>query len=142
MGESRIHIETTKPVQECAQTFRKAAEESYTGGRKFLAGLNKAVGTALGQPTMGGLEFFTPLSTPFDSVDGGPAWQAGVLIPGYNNVLIPGYNKMRGASKMAVHIYVVDHGDKREAQLVGPHGLGDRGSTDRLLQSIANRLSS
>lgn len=133
MRESRIHIETTKSVQECAQTFREAAEESYTGGRKFLAGLNKAVGTALGQPTMGGLEFFRPPSTPFDSVEGGPAWQAGALIPGYN--------KMRGASKMAVHIYVVDHGDKREVQLVGPYGLGDKSSTDKLLQSIASRFS-
>lgn len=133
MRESRINIETTMSVQECARVFREASEESYTGGRKFLAGLNKAVGAALGQPTMGGLEYFTPPSTPFDSVDGGPAWQAGVLIPGYN--------KMRGATKMAVHIYVVDHGDKREVELVGPRGLGDKGSTDRLLQSIASRFS-
>lgn len=133
MRESRIHIETTKSVQECTRTFREAAETSYTGGRKLLAGLNKAVGTALGQPTMGGLEYFTPPSTPFDSVEGGPSWQAGVLIPGYN--------KARGARKMAVHIYVVDHGDKREVQLVGPYGIGDKGSTDRLLQSIASHFS-
>ena len=133
MRESRIDIQTTKSVQECARTFREAAEESYTGGRRFLAGLNKAVGTALGQPTMGGLEYFTPSSAPFDSVDGGPAWQAGVLIPGYN--------KVRGARKMAVHIYVVDLGDKREIQLVGPYGIGDKASTDRLLQSIASHFS-
>jgi hypothetical protein len=133
MRESCINIETTKSVQECARTFREAADESYTGGRKFLAGLNKVVGTALGQPTIGGLEYFTPPPTPFESVDGGPAWQAGVLIPGYN--------KVRGANKMGVHIYVVDHGDKREVQLVGPYGLGDKGSTDRLLQSIASHFS-
>ena len=56
-------------------------------------------------------------------------------------MLIPGYNKMRGPTEISVHMYVVDHGDKREVQLVGPYGLGDKGSTDRLLQSIASRFS-
>lgn len=60
MRESCINIGTTKSVQECAHTLREGAEESYTGGRKFFAGLNKVVGTALGQPTVGGLEYFTP----------------------------------------------------------------------------------
>lgn len=37
-----------------------------------------------------------------------------------------GSSKVHGASKLAVIMYVVDQGDKREVQLVGPYGVGTR----------------
>lgn len=49
---------------------------------------------------------------------------------------MPGHSKMHGATKMAVHIYVVDEGNRRLVQLVGPYSIGDKGSTERLLKRI------
>lgn len=124
MQESRLEFATTKSVAECASTFSSAVKASYGAARKLLRGVAVIRGG-----NSGGVEFFTPDAGPFSSVGRPPDWQAGVWIPGYN--------KMHGASRMAVHIYVVDHGDQREVQLVGPYGLGEKGSTDRLLKNIA-----
>jgi hypothetical protein len=55
----------------------------------------------------GGLEYFTPPSAHFDSIDGRPVWQAGALIRGYS--------KVRGTTKMVDHIYVVDLSAGRRA---------------------------
>ena len=37
-----------------------------------------------------------------------------------------GSSKVYGASELAGNIYVVDQGDKREGQLIGPYGIGTR----------------
>jgi hypothetical protein len=132
MRDLRIEFQTNRSVKECAETFRGAVQASDGGMRK----LHRAAGMMRGVPMGGddacGLEFFTPNSSPFDSVTGQPTWKAGAFVPGFS--------KMYGASKMAVHIYVADRGEKREVQLVGPYGMGDKGSTERLLQSIAERF--
>lgn len=133
MRDARIEFRTTQTVEQCARTFREAIEASYGGGRKLVRAAGILRGALMGgSADPGGLEYFTPDSSPFDSLSGGPAWQAGVWVPGYS--------KLTGPSRMAVHIYVVDHGDKREVQLVGPHGVGDKGSTERLLKSIAGHF--
>lgn len=81
---------------------------------------------------IGGVEFFTPDDSPFSSIGKQPDWQAGAWIPGLN--------KLYGSGRVAVHIYVVDQGSDREVQLVGPHGMGDKGSTERLLHKIASHF--
>jgi hypothetical protein len=132
MRDLRIELQTTKTVKECAETFRGAVQASYGGVRKLHRAAGMLRGAITGGDDTGGIEFFTPNSSPFDSATGEPAWKAGAFVPGFS--------KMYGASKMAVHIYVVDQGDKREVQLVGPYGMGDKGSTERLLQAIASRF--
>jgi len=131
MRDSRIEFHTNKTVEECARTFREAVEASYSPGRKLLRAVGSLRSGATGGDSFGGVEYFTPPPSPFDGANG-PAWQGGAFVPGFS--------KMYGASKMAVHIYVVDRGDQREVQLVGPYGVGDKGSTERLLQSIASRF--
>lgn len=132
MRDLRMEFQTTKTVPECAETFRDAVKASYGGGRKLMRATGLLRGAMMGGDDVGGIEFFTPGSSPFDSVTGQPTWKAGAFVPGFS--------KMYGASKMAVHIYVVDRGDNREVQLVGPYGMGDRGSTERLMQAIAGRF--
>lgn len=127
MQESRIDFKTNKTVKECANAFRQAVTTSYGAGRK----LARAASMLRGSDT-GGIEFFTPESSPFSSLNGETAWSAGAFVPGHN--------LMTGATRMAVHIYVVDHGDSREVQLVGPRGFGDKGSTERLLRTIAGQF--
>jgi hypothetical protein len=127
-----MDFQTTKSVQECANTFRTAVELSYGGGRKLMRAAGMLRGAIAGGGDLGGVEFFTPKSSPLDGTTERPDWKSGVFVPGFS--------KMYGASKMAVHIYVVDRGDKREVQLVGPYGMGDKGSTERLLQTIASRF--
>jgi hypothetical protein len=127
MRVSCIEFETSRTVQECASTFRDAIQTSCGGGR----------GTVRGRLTSNAdssvIKFFTPKSSPFGSVNGGPAWSAGVLVPGDS--------KLDGARRIAIHIYVVDHGATREVQVVGPYGDEDKGSTGRLLRSIARCFS-
>jgi hypothetical protein len=121
MQEVRVEFQSQMTVQQCVQTFSTAVKSSYGGARRLLRGV-----AALRGEGSGGLEFFVPPAT------GGatqPTWQSGAWVPGYS--------KMHGASRMAVHIYVVDHGAQREIQLVGPYGVGEKGSTERLLNKIA-----
>jgi hypothetical protein len=130
MRVSCIEFETSKTVQECASTFRDAVQTSCGGGRKAVRALSAVRGGLTSDADSGGIEFFTPESSPFGRVNGGPAWSAGVLVPGHS--------KLDGAGRMAIHIYVVDHGAKRGVQVVGPYGLEDRSSAERLLRSIAS----
>lgn len=127
MQESRIDLKTSKTVKECASTFRQAVTTSYGAGRKLARAASMLRGS-----DVGGIEFFTPKSSPFSSVDGETIWSAGAFVPGHN--------LMTGATRMAVHIYVVDRGDSREVQLVGPRGFGDKASTERLLRAIAGHF--
>ena len=107
-------------------TFKDAVEQSYTGGRKLMKGL-----AALGGRSGNKLEFFEPSDTPFSCLDGGPAFKAGAFVPGYS--------KLHGTVQMAVHIYVMENGSHRSVQLVGPYSMGEKGSTERLIKSIAAR---
>jgi hypothetical protein len=122
MNELRVEFETAMSVEGCAQAFRTSVQKSYSGGRKLIGGLAAMRGNG------GGIEFFTPSDGPFDDLAEGPAWKAGAFVPGHS--------KMHGATKMAVHIYVVDEGNRRQVQLVGPYSVGDKGSTERLLNHI------
>ncbi len=124
MQEVRIEFLSPMTVQQCIQTFQVAVKASYGGARRLLRGA-----AALRGEGSGGLEFFTP---PSGGGDPQPTWQSGAWVPGYS--------KMHGASRMAVHIYVVDRGGQREIQLVGPYGMGEKGSTERLLNKIAEQF--
>jgi hypothetical protein len=123
MKEVRSEFETNKTVEQCAVTFRDSVQRSYGVGRKLIAGLGSLRGS-----TSGGVEFFDSQDSPFSVIGPSPTWKAGALIPGHS--------KWSGATKMAVHIYVLDKGDTRLVQLVGPYGTGDKGSTERLVSSI------
>jgi hypothetical protein len=122
MNEIRVEFATAKSVEQCASAFRGAAMKSYGVGRKLLGGLGALRGSG------GGLEFFVPEHDAFSVLGSSPTWKAGVFVPGHS--------KLHGATKMAVHIYVVDEGSKRQVQLVGPYATGDKGSTERLLNGI------
>jgi hypothetical protein len=132
MRVSCIEFETSKTVQECASTFRDAVQANYGNGGKAAPAVSMVCGGLTSDADGAGIEFFTPDASPFGSVNGGPAWSAGVVVPGCS--------RLDGARQMAIHIYVVDHGAKREVQVVGPYGLEDKGSTARLLRSIASRF--
>ena len=123
MKEVRSDFETTWTVEQCAATFRDAVRRNYGVGRKLIAGLR-----ALRGNTQGGVEFFDPQDSPAGVTGPSPTWKAGAFIPGHN--------KLSGATKVAIHIYVLDQGNKRLVQLVGPYGAGEKGSTERLLASI------
>jgi hypothetical protein len=130
MPEVRTEFTTKQSVQECANTFRNAVKGSYGASRKLLRVASSMRGGLLGGGGEGGIEFFVPSDTPFSQVDGSPDWMAGAYVPGYS--------KLHGATRMAVHIYVVDEGHHRVVQLVGPYGMGERGSTERLVKTIAS----
>ena len=122
MNQLEVEFPTKLSVEECAGAFRAAVQKSYGASRKLIGGLSALRGNG------GGIEFFTPSDGPFDAVGKSPAWKAGAFVPGHS--------KMHGATKMAVHIYVVDEGNRRLVQLVGPYSIGDKGSTERLLKRI------
>jgi hypothetical protein len=125
MQRSRIEFSTGKSVQECAATFQQAVRLSCGGARRPKRG-----GVLLrGQD--GEVEFFTPGPAACISLADQPAWQSAAWIPGLSRVYEP--------DRLAVHIYVVDHGDHREVQLVGPHGARDKDSAHRLLIGIADQ---
>ncbi len=128
MQDIRIEFETNATVRQCEGTFQEAVRASYGGARRLF----RAVTAIRDGIDSGGLEFFTPDATPFSQAGPQPDWQAGAHIPGFS--------KMYGASRVTVHIYVVDKGDRRIVQLVGPYSMGDKGSTQRALQSIAARF--
>lgn len=121
MQDTRIEFMTTKSVEDCSATFHRAAKSSYGGARRMLRGAAMLRGSG-----SEGFEFFTPGPSPYSAAKAD--WQSGVYVPGYS--------KMHGASRMCVHIYVVDRGEEREVQLVGPYGLGEKGSTERLMNTI------
>lgn len=123
MSDLRIEFETKMSVARCAQTFCEAVQSSYGPGRRILRGLSVLRGN-----DEGGVEFFEP-SGGLPSFGRQPTWKGGAFVPGQS--------KMYGATRMAVHAYVVDNGDSRTVQLVGPYGMGDKGSTSRLLRSVA-----
>jgi hypothetical protein len=127
MNEVRIKFNTGKSIEECSNTFQQAVKASYGGARKLLRGVSVIRGS-----DAGGVEFFTPEATPFSGLAEQPSWKAGAWIPGYS--------KMHGAGRMAVQIYVLDHGSNREVQLVGPYSMGEKGSTQRLLENISGRF--
>jgi hypothetical protein len=126
MNEMRIEFETAMSVAGCAQTFREAVQASYGPARRVLRGLSVLRGN-----DGGGVEFFEP-SGGLPGAGPQPAWRGGAFVPGQS--------KMHGATRMAVHAYVVDNGQSRMVQLVGPYGMGDKGSTSRLLRSVASRF--
>ena len=123
MQEIRNSFQTTLSVKDCEATFRQSVKNSFSGGRKLIASLGSMRGNI-----SGGIEFFSPPRGQFDESGRSPNWQGGALVPGHS--------KAWGATKMAVHIYVVDDGETREVQLVGPYRMGDKGSTERLVKSI------
>jgi len=128
MQDVQIEFETGATVRQCASRFQEAVRASYGGARRLF----RAVSAIRDSTDPGGLEFFTPSASPFSGASPHPDWQAGVHIPGFS--------KMYGASRVTVHIYVVDKGDRRIVQLVGPYRTGDKGSTQRALQGIAARF--
>lgn len=109
---------------QCAQKFRDSVQASYGVGRRLLRGVILLRGN-----DEGGLEFFEPTEQLFAVTEDRPTWKGGAFVPGQS--------KMHGATRMAVHAYVFDNGDSRTVQLVGPYGMGDKGSTLRLLRSVA-----
>jgi hypothetical protein len=127
MQVARIEFETDSTVQECARTFQEAVRGSYGAARR----MHRAVSMLRGSGSEG-LEFFEPTDTPFSTVEEQPDWKAGAFVPGFN--------KMHGADRVAVHIYVVDTGDVRIVHLIGPYGVGGKGSTERLLRSVRERF--
>lgn len=122
MAEIREEFRTKLSVQECAATFRQAVQKSYSGGRKLISALGSMRGNS------GGVEFFEPPRGQVDASGRSPDWQLGALVPGHS--------KMHGATKVGVHIYVVDEGKTRFVALVGTHHMGEKGSTDRLVKTI------
>ena len=120
----RIDFETQMSVAQCAQKFRESVQASYGPGRRLLRGLSVLRGN-----DGGGVEFFEPTDGLPQVPGQQPAWKGGAFVPGHS--------KMYGATRMAVHAYVVDNGRSRTVYLVGPYGMGDKGSTSRLLQSVA-----
>ena len=122
-----MEFTTRSSVEQCAMIFRDAVKASYGGGRRLLRGVSVLRGSE-----SGGLEFFEPHDTPFSRVGVQPTWCAGAYVPGYS--------KMHGATRVAVHIYVLDEGESRTVQLVGPYSVGEKGSTERLMKSIADRF--
>jgi hypothetical protein len=126
MQRSRIEFSTGKSVQECAATFREAVRSSCGGTRRIKRG-----GVTIPSRGDGEVEFFTPGPAACGSLSDEPAWQSAAWIPGLSKVYEP--------DRLAVHIYVVDHGAHREVQLVGPHGARDKDSAHRLLLGIADR---
>jgi hypothetical protein len=139
MRVSCIEFETSKTVQECASTFRDAVEASCSGGGKATRAVGMVRGGLTGDAdsNSNGIEFFTPDSSPLGTVNGGPAWSAGVMVPGCGNL---DGGKLDGPRPLGVQIYVVDHGATREVQVIGPYGTEDKGSTARLLRNIASRF--
>jgi hypothetical protein len=127
MSEIRMHFDTRLSVKDCAATFIQAVQDSYGGGRKLMKGL-----AAIGGRRVSGLEFFEPAGGSLSPADGGPTYKQGAVIPGYS--------KMHGTVQMEVHIYVVEEGDHRYVELVGPYSMGEKGSTERLVKSIADRF--
>ena len=121
-GEIREAFQTKMSVKECAGTFRQAVQKSYSGGRRLISALGSTKGNS------GGIEFFEPPRGQVDSAGRSPDWQGGASVPGHS--------KAWGATKMTVHIYVLDQGETRQVTLVGPYNMGEKGSTERLVQSI------
>lgn len=122
MQDLTYQFETTLSIKDCAARFHTGVTGSYGAGRKMLRGLSSLRGG-----DTGGVEFFTPDDGPF-SFDQ-PDWKAGAFVPGHS--------KMHGATKMAVHIYVEDLGNKRRVTLIGPYSMGEKGSTERLVKKVA-----
>jgi hypothetical protein len=123
MAPIREEFRTNMSVQQCEGTFRQAVQRSYSPGRKVISALGSLRGS-----TSGGVEFFEPPRNQIDASGRAPDWQLGALVPGHS--------KMHGATKVGVHIYVVDEGETRFVTLVGAHNVGEKGSTDRLVKSI------
>ncbi len=124
MNDLQIQFDTKMSVAQCAQTFREAVKTSYGAGRRLIRGLSVLRGN-----DGGGVEFFEPTGG-LPIAGSPPAWKGGATLPGQS--------KMYGATRMAVHAYVVDNGQTRTVHLVGPYGMGDKGSTSRLLRSVAS----
>lgn len=124
MNDLRLQFDTDLTVAQCAQTFQQAVQSSYGPGRRLLRGLSMLRGT-----DEGAVEFFEPTGG-LPPVGPQPAWKGGALVPGHS--------KMHGATRMAVHAYVIDNGRSRTVELVGSYGMGEKGSTSRLLQSVAS----
>ena len=103
--------------------FESAVKSSYGAGRVLLRGAAMLRGSG-----SGGLEFFTPSA---------PGGSAPVVSQG---ALVPGFNKLHGATRMAVHMFVFDEGATRRVRFVGPHGMGEQGSTERLINGIAAKF--
>ena len=124
MNNLEMSFETNMSVAQCARTFQESVRASYGAGRRLIRGLSILRGN-----DEGGVEFFEP-SGGLPVVGPPPAWKGGAFVPGQS--------KMHGVTRMAVHAYVVDNGGSRIVHLVGPYGMGDKGSTSRLLQSVAS----
>ncbi|MFC0037163.1 hypothetical protein [Actinomadura rayongensis] len=123
----RVEFRTDMTVQRCDQVFVDAVRASYGPARKLLR-----AGSALVNRDEGGLEFFTPSEEPVPVGETAPSLRIGAFVPGHS--------KWHGATRMAVHLYVIEKGDYRIAHLVGPYALGGRGSTTRLIRSIAEKF--
>lgn len=119
MPEVQLEVATTQSVGDCATTFSEAIKSSYGAGRILARGASMLRGS-----DTGGVEFFKPTGAP-----AGCTYSAGAMLAGHN--------LMTGATKMALHMYVIDRGNDRLVKFVGPYGFGDKGSTDRLMRKVA-----
>jgi hypothetical protein len=125
MNDLRIQFDTGMTVAQCAQAFHDSIKASYGAGRRIIRTLS-----ALRGSDEGGIEFFEPSGGLPHPGNESPSWKGGAFVPGHS--------KWHGVTRMAVHAYVIDHGRSRTVQLVGPYGMGDKGSTSRLLSSVAS----
>ena len=94
--------------------LRQAVQTSYSGGRQLISALGSMRGN-----TSGGVEVFEPPRGQVDASGRSPDWQLGALVPGHSN--------MHGATKVGVHIYVVDEAETRFVAFVGSHHMGENG---------------
>lgn len=124
MGQKGIVFTTQLSTQECANIFRKAADQARSRGMGKLLELSTKL--AGNQDTLG---FYTPsFSSPFDTVDGTPDFAVGVNIIKFN----------AGAqgNGTRVHMYVDKEAEQRSVQLVSSHGLIDGGRSARLVRDF------
>ncbi len=116
---------TDLSVRECSAAFRVGAEASYGGMRKFASLVTKMQDRASAQ-----FSFFTPRPDEVfgDLDEDPPTWSGGVTVPGVT--------KVNGTLEMVVQIYVWERGSHREVQIIAPYGIGEKGSTSRVLDRI------
>jgi hypothetical protein len=128
MKQMQVEFTTGESTESCAQIFQQAINASYGGKKKLLRGITN-IGVGGG---VSGVEFFTPEAgdDPFSGFGSQPTWKAGAHMPGYN--------KLNGATRVGVLIFVFDKGDHREVQLVSPYSMGDKGSSEKVLRTVAS----
>jgi hypothetical protein len=121
-----MSFNTKKTLNECAIAFHSAVKKSYSPGRKLLRGASAL------RDDVGGLEFFTPTPSGPNAAGERPDLQLGAFVPGMS--------VWHGATRLEIHMYVLDRGDHREIHLMSPYQTGAGGSIGRLIRAVGENF--